>query len=31
MLTKKIFVYGSLRSDMFNYDRLLKGKVSIVF
>ena len=24
----KIFVYGSLRSDMFNYDRLLKGKTS---
>ena len=30
MLTKKIFVYGSLRSDMFNYDKLLKGKVSKV-
>lgn len=31
MLVKKIFVYGSLRSDMFNYDKLLKGKVSKVY
>lgn len=31
MLVDKIFVYGSLRSDMFNYDKLLKGKVSKVF
>lgn len=31
MLVEKIFVYGSLRSDMFNYDKLLKGKVSKVF
>lgn len=28
MLIDKIFVYGSLRSDMFNYEKLLKGKVS---
>lgn len=28
MLTKKIFVYGSLRSDMFNYNIYLDGKVS---
>lgn len=25
---KKIFVYGSLREDFFNYDKYLKGKVS---
>lgn len=31
MLIEKIFVYGSLRSDMFNYNKLLKGKVSKVF
>lgn len=31
MLIDKIFVYGSLRSDMFNYERLLKGKVSKVY
>ena len=31
MLIQKIFVYGSLRSDMFNYDKLLKGKVSKVY
>lgn len=31
MLVDKIFVYGSLRSDMFNYERLLKGKVSKVY
>ncbi|MGL5330616.1 MAG: gamma-glutamylcyclotransferase family protein [Peptostreptococcaceae bacterium] len=31
MLIDKIFVYGSLRSDMFNYDKLLKGKVSRVY
>lgn len=31
MLVEKIFVYGSLRSDMFNYDKLLKGKVSKVY
>lgn len=31
MLIDKIFVYGSLRSDMFNYDKLLKGKVSKVY
>lgn len=30
MLIEKIFVYGSLRSDMFNYDKLLKGKVAKV-
>lgn len=28
MLIKKIFVYGSLRSDMFNYKIYLDGKVS---
>ncbi|WP_373599342.1 gamma-glutamylcyclotransferase family protein [Paraclostridium bifermentans] len=28
MLIKKIFVYGSLRSDMFNYNIYLYGKVS---
>ncbi|MDO7206109.1 gamma-glutamylcyclotransferase [Paraclostridium bifermentans] len=27
MLVKKIFVYGSLRSDMFNYNIYLNGKV----
>lgn len=27
MLTEKVFVYGSLRSGMFNYEKLLKGKV----
>ncbi|MBP1890338.1 gamma-glutamylcyclotransferase (GGCT)/AIG2-like uncharacterized protein YtfP [Clostridium moniliforme] len=27
MLVNKVFVYGSLRSGMFNYDKLLKGKV----
>ncbi|WP_042274976.1 gamma-glutamylcyclotransferase family protein [Faecalimicrobium dakarense] len=30
MLVNKIFVYGSLRSDMFNYKKLLEGKVSNV-
>ncbi|MGL5346244.1 MAG: gamma-glutamylcyclotransferase family protein [Peptostreptococcaceae bacterium] len=30
MLIDKVFVYGSLRSDMFNYEKLLKGKVSKV-
>ncbi|MEG0843159.1 MAG: gamma-glutamylcyclotransferase family protein [Romboutsia sp.] len=30
MLIEKIFVYGSLRSDMFNYEKLLLGKVSKV-
>ncbi|MEG1311569.1 MAG: gamma-glutamylcyclotransferase family protein [Romboutsia sp.] len=28
MLIDRIFVYGSLRSDMFNYKKLLKGKVN---
>lgn len=27
MLVDKVFVYGSLRSGMFNYGKLLKGKV----
>ena len=27
MLVDKVFVYGSLRSGMFNYEKLLKGKV----
>lgn len=27
MLIEKVFVYGSLRSGMFNYDKLLQGKV----
>lgn len=27
MLIEKVFVYGSLRSGMFNYEKLLKGKV----
>ena len=27
MLVKKVFVYGSLRSDMFNYNIYLNGKV----
>lgn len=31
MLIDKIFVYGSLRSDMFNYNKLLNGKVSKVY
>ncbi|RDY25407.1 gamma-glutamylcyclotransferase [Romboutsia weinsteinii] len=31
MLVKKIFVYGSLRSDMFNYKKLLEGQVSKVY
>ena len=31
MLVKKIFVYGSLRSDMFNYKRLLEGQVAKVY
>lgn len=31
MLVDKIFVYGSLRSDMFNYNKLLNGKVLNVF
>lgn len=26
-MLEKVFVYGSLRKDMFNYNRLLKGKV----
>ncbi len=29
-MLEKIFVYGSLRSDMFNYNKLLKGKTSKV-
>ncbi|MGL4873397.1 MAG: gamma-glutamylcyclotransferase family protein [Clostridium sp.] len=29
-MLKKVFVYGSLRENMFNYNRLLKGKVSKV-
>ncbi|MGL5649727.1 MAG: gamma-glutamylcyclotransferase family protein [Clostridium sp.] len=29
-MLKKVFVYGSLRENMFNYDRLLKGKVEKV-
>lgn len=31
MLIDKIFVYDSLRSDMFNYNKLLNGKVSKVY
>lgn len=31
MLIDKIFVYGSLRSDMFNYNKLLNGKVYKVY
>ncbi len=27
MLVNKVFVYGSLRSGMFNYEKLLNGKV----
>lgn len=30
MLVNKVFVYGSLRSGMFNYDKFLKGKVKSV-
>lgn len=29
-MLRKVFVYGSLRENMFNYNRLLKGKVSNV-
>lgn len=26
-MLKKVFVYGSLRTDMFNYEKYLKGEV----